>query len=172
MIDIGARQNEMNSIKQVPVSVAQALVKGGQTAIEGAILGSKQPWYKSDLPGETSRKNVQAHLQWHAFEIAKLAGTPNAMYKSGEDLKKYTMLAFQESNAVEEGAAYLDKAWTSMWSEIAAALAALPKEVAKKVGEVASGLLTGLMPVWGWALLGVGVLGTLIAGLYFGGRRR
>jgi nitrate reductase NapE component len=153
----------MDALKQVTVSIAEPLLRGGQTAINNAINGAKQPWYKPDLPGDNSRAIVKGKLDWHASTLAPLASTPNAMYASGEDLKQWVLAAFREANAVEEGSAQLQKAWDQMWSDIADAAKALPKEVAKFVGDVSSNVVKGLtgLPIWAWALIATGVVGAL-----------
>lgn len=148
MFDFNIEQRRMDAIKQVPVSVAQALLQGGMAAINGAIAGAKQSWYKADLPGNNSRSNVLGHLQWHASALAPLVMTPNAMYSSGDDLKSWVLAAYREANAVEAGAAYLESAWNTMWADIARAIAALPKEIADKISEIMPAYLK-----WG---LGIG----------------
>ena len=168
MEDIGKRQAEMNRLKNVPVAIAQVLLKYGQQAINKAIEGAKQPFYKFNLPGENARANVQGKLQWHANAISQLLSTPDAMYASGDDLKKYVMQAFIEQNSVEEGAndptwskAWGD--WANMWEEVGRVLAKLPKAVAKAVGDLAGDIVKGVtgVPIWGWAIIGAGVLGAL-----------
>lgn len=158
-VDIAAEQKQMNALKPVTVRVAHALLKGGQLAINGAITGAKQPWYKADLPGATARDNVFWKLKWHEQSLAELPpGDPNRLYAPGEDLKKWTMQSFIEGNAVEEGAAYLDQAWTTMWKEIGDAIAALPAEARKALASATSGVvesITGL-PLWAWAGIAVG----------------
>lgn len=159
--DFNVESKRMDSLKQVTVGVAQELLKGGQAAIDGAIAGAKQPWYKPNLPGDASRATVKGKLQWHAATLAPLVGNKNAIYASGEDLKHWVLMAFREANAVEEGAAYIQSAWDEMWSQIAKAVAALPHDIAKKVGDVSFDIVkaaTGV-PVWGWAIIGTVVLG-------------
>lgn len=138
MFDIAARQKDMNSLKQMPVSIAQILLKNGQQVISRAILVANM----MKLPGPTARKNCSDHLQWHADTLAKLASSPNMLYASGDDLKKWVMQAFIEENAVEEGAAYLDQAWGQMWAEIGQKIAELPANVAAAVSEAAEGAAT------------------------------
>ena len=164
MIDIADAQRKMNALKPVTVRVAKALLRGGQEAIEGALKGAKRPFYQADLPGGTARDNVKWKLKWHADHIAPVAGDPNRLYDAGDDLKKWTMQAFVEANAVEEGAAYLDEAWSAMWAEIGAALAALPAEVRQALAKAVSGTVeavTGL-PLWAWGLIAAG--GTALLG--------
>lgn len=166
MIDIGSAQLKMNGLKPVTVRIAQLLLKGGQDAINGAIAGARQPWYKKNLPGETARQEVFWKLDWHKNAIAQASGgSPNAIYQPGDDLKKWAMQAFIEANAVEEGAAYLDAVWVQMWKDIGQALAELPAEIRKAVfsgTNWAVQSVTGL-PIWAWGLIGVGAVAGLIA---------
>lgn len=133
--DVGAEQKKMNALKTVPVRVAQPLLKYGMQTIDQARKTADD----KNLPGKTARDNVYWKLQWHKQALQAVAGNLDAIYMSGDDLKHWVMQAFIEANAVEEGAKALDDAWSAMWSEIGAAIAALPKEVAKTVGEVAVG---------------------------------
>ena len=160
MIDIQSAQAEMNALKPVTVRVARALLTGGQKAIDGAIAGAKQPWYKSDLPGVKRRDEVAGKLRWHAETLAKITGDPNALYRSGDDLKRWTMNAYIEANAVSEGAAYLNMAWSQMWQEITAALAAIPRQVRDAMIAAASGTVEAVtgIPIWGWFALGIATL--------------
>lgn len=198
--DIAARQHQMNNLKPVTVSVAKVLLKYGQQAINKAITGAKQPWYRADLPGDTNRKNVQGKLQWHAAAIAALGNSDqNALYKSEADLRKWVMQAFIEENAVEEGNAQAAQMWSlawsdweNMWVEVGVALAALPKQVLEAAGTYSRELVntavksaTGL-PTWvittgiigGAFLIGLGLVkilsgptGGAIVGTYLGHRR-
>jgi hypothetical protein len=147
MFDIASEQHRMNALKQVPVSVAKSLLKGGQQVIANAITLADA----KNLPGSTARKNVQDHLLWHANAIK---GAPESIYASGEDLKKWTMEAFIESNSVEDGAAWIGDAWNQLWSDIEANIKALPATVAKTVGNVVS----AVVPWWVWPV-GAGVVG-------------
>lgn len=155
-IDVQSRQREMNAIKQVPVSVADVLVKRGQEAIDYAIRMAKRfdpdaamiPFAKQKtLPRESARDNVYWKLKWHADELKKYVGKPNEIYPHGNDLKKWTIEAYVEANAVDAGSAYIDAAWAQMWREIADALAKLPKDLADKVNNI--------MPTWVKAVIGV-----------------
>lgn len=159
-IDVAAYEHQMNALKQVPVSVARILVRSGSAAITNAIATAKQPWYKPNLPGETERNNVMWKLKWHDDALAKLTDG-NAMYGSGDDLKKWVLAAYLDANAAEEGAAWIAPMWTQMWTEIGAAIAALPKAIAEKVNETAGALLG--MPIWVIVLSGIGVLGVGVA---------
>jgi len=160
MFDIASAQRKMNALpKKVTVRMAKALLAGGQEAITGAQAIAAQ----KSLPGGTARDNVAAHLSWHNDKLARMTGSPNAFYDPGQDLAKYVMMAFIEANAAEEGATYLDQAWSQMWQEIANAIAALPSDIRKAVVSAASGAIetiTGL-PVWAWALIAVGSVGLL-----------
>lgn len=162
MFDIQAAQKKMNALpKQITVRMAQALLKGGLEAIDGAIALAKQ----KNLPGGTARNNVAAHLHWHGEKILTMVGgSPNAFYDPGQDLAQWTMRAFVEANAAEEGAAYLDAAWTQMWVEIAKAIEALPKQIRDAVMKTAGGFIEGVtgLPVWAWLLIIVG--GTALVG--------
>lgn len=165
MFDIGNAQRNMNDLKPVTIEIARILLQGGQDAINGAVSGAKQPWYKSDLPGDTNRKEVAGKLQWHASNLAKFSSSSPAMvYPSGDDLKKWTMAAYIEANAVEEGAAYLEDSWQKMWSEISSKLKAMPRAALSTTGDVVE-TVTGV-PVWAWALGGVGVVALLGFAIY------
>ncbi len=167
--DIASSQKAMNTLKQVTVNVAQALLKGGQGAINYARTIADQ----RGLPGGTARDNVYWKLQWHQNTLKPLSATPNAMYGAGDDLKKWVMQAFIEANAVEEGAAYMDQAWDNMWREIGAALAALPKEIAKKVQDAAAPITTAVKWTY-WIAIGtaVAVLGIIATGAGYGIKQR
>lgn len=141
MFDFNVEQRRMDSLQQFPETIAQSLLVAGQAAIDGAIAGAKQPWYRSDLTGATSRQGVQARLQQEAITVASLVNTPNAPYPSPDTLKSAVLAAFREANAVSEGAAYLDTAWSKMWAEIGAKIAALPKQFADKISEAMPGYL-------------------------------
>lgn len=158
MIDTGAWAKQMNTLKQVPVSVARIMAKSGLDAITRAQAGAKQPWYVADLPGETRRNEVAWKLRWHDETLAKLLDN-NAMYASGDDLKKWVLNAYLEANAVEEGAGWIATAWGRMWNEITAAIAALPKIIAAKVNETAASLFG--LPGWAVGLGAVGLIGLL-----------
>jgi hypothetical protein len=151
-VDVATWQRQMNTLKQVPVSVAKILLKSGRDAITRA----KSIAAANNLPGGGARDNTAWKLQWHAETLSKLSD-PNAMYSSGEDLKKWVLAAYVEANAAEEGALWIAAAWSQMWSEIGAAIANLPKIIAQKINEAAGELLG--MPVWIVALGGLGILG-------------
>jgi len=164
--NIQSSQRQMNTIKQVTVAIGRAMVKGGQKVASETIASAEGGWLQKELPGVTSLKNTQGHLQWHADAIAKLSD-PTAIYASGDDLKKWCMQAFIDANAVEEGRARQEQIWSDMWTEIGAALAALPAAVAKtivslpgKAFEAVTGIPSWIFWIGGAAvfvLLGVGV---------------
>lgn len=154
--DLKVEQDKFNQLKQVPISIARALLKGGQAAIDEAIKGAKQPWYKPDLTGATNRSNVKAHLEWHANALSGLTDT-NAMYASGQDEIKWVRQAFIEANSVEAGNETLNAAWDLMWIEVAASLKALPREIADRVGST----IWGILPWYAWAGIAVGGAGLL-----------
>lgn len=157
-IDIGSKTKELNALKPVTISVARIMLRGGQAAINSAInIGNTKK-----LPGSTSRENVKWKLDWHSRDdgggLAKSLD-PNAIYAYADDLKKWVIQAFIEDNAVEEGAVFLDQAWSKMWSDMAANIASLPKDVRDKASEGVE-WITGV-PTWGWAIGGAAVLGLL-----------
>ncbi len=171
--DIAAKQQQMNSIKRVTVSIARALLRGGQQVAAATIETAKGGFLQRELPGITSLKKTASHLDWHAAELAKMSD-PTSFYAPGEDLKKWTMQAFIDANSVEEGRASQEQIWQDMWTDIGAALIALPGDVAQGVGKavgqvvkaaaagLAGGVAEGLgIPTWvlvaGGAALVVGV---------------
>ncbi len=154
-IDIAAYQRQMNTLKQVPASVAQIMLGSATQAITSAIARATA----LNLPGAQTRDNVMWKLRWHQDQLAPRADLhPETIYPHGDDLKKWVLAAYVEANAVEEGAGWITGAWSRMWSEIGAALARLPVAVAAKVNETA-GALFGI-PLWAMALgaLGVGAV--------------
>jgi hypothetical protein len=174
MFDLNTVQGNMNALSPVTVEIARILLGTGRSTISQALVGAKQPWYKSDLPGDSARKNVQAHLAWHANNIASIHGVDEqtTAYTAGDDLKKWVTEAFIEANAVEEGAAWLDAAWDQMWAEIQAKLAAIPRAIGQAAasviktaaGAAAEGAAAGFgIPTW---LLYVGVGATVLGGGY------
>lgn len=141
MLDVGALQQQFNGLKQVPVSVARIFVQSGTDAINHAIsvANSKHSIITGDFPGGNDRAQVQGKLQWHANNLQSFTD-PNAMYTSGDDLKHWVFESFAESNAADEGAAWIDSVANSMWTAVKQAMAALPKEVSDATQVVASGL--------------------------------
>jgi muconolactone delta-isomerase len=73
-------------------------------------------------------------------------------------------MAFREANSVEEGAKYIDQAWSKMWTEIAEEIKKLPAMLRDKVGDTVK-ILTGL-PLWAWITIGVGTLAVVGGGIY------
>lgn len=183
MFDIGAAQLKMNTLKPVTVGAAKALIHGGQQVISVAQEMSRA----SDLPDTNTLATTAGHLHWHQQKLAGLKDD-KAIYDSADDAKKWTMQAFIESNAVEEGAAYLDEAWSQMWTEIGQNLASVPSKVISYAGGVVSTAVksvTGL-PMWAWSLVIIGGVGLVgygaykilsssggqnVLGAYFGARR-
>jgi hypothetical protein len=162
-IDMGQAQNRMDDLKVVTIGVAQALLKGGYDAINGAISGAKQPFYKPNLPGDTARQTALGKLNWHRDNLAKFVDK-TAPYPNANDLKKWVMQSYIEANAVEEGALYISQAWGAMWAEIESEIAKLPqkfRDAAKKAIETVTGV-----PVWGWALVGVGAV-SIVGGIVY-----
>jgi hypothetical protein len=155
-IDTGAWQRQMNTIKQVPVSVARIMLRSGQDAITRAQAIAAA----NNLPGDTARQNVKWKLAWHAESLANQKD-PNAMYSSGDDLKKWALAAYVEANAAEEGAYWIAQAWSAMWSEIGAAIRALPVQIAQEVNKTAGALLG--LPIWAIVVGAVGVVGLGVA---------
>lgn len=183
--DIGTQQNQMDSLKVVPVGVAQVLLQRGQAAINYARVVAT----KLGLPdgGGKKRDEVYWKLKWHEAELNKVAPTAlgvylqyqrdsNAFKQAGvslaahyahaNDLKKWVMRAYVQANAVEEGSAAMTAAWSSMWVEIGAALAAFPAAALKEVAWYAK-LTT-------WAIIGAGVigLGLIATGVIVGAKNR
>ncbi len=172
--DIAEKQRQMNTLRRVPVCVARALLKGGLEVAAATIRTAQGGLFERELPGITTLKKTQAHLQWHAAALAKLPD-PTAIYVSGDDLKKWVMQAFIDSNAVEEGRARQDEIWRQMWSDIGTAVASLPADVAQAAGAltmaVAGGLVEGVaagvgVPSWVVWAGGTAALGLLGLGAY------
>jgi hypothetical protein len=161
--DIGQLQLQMNTLKQVTVGIARALVKGGQSVAKQTIDEATA----NDLPGITSLKNTQAHLQWHANKLSGLSD-PTAMYDSSDDLKKWAMQAWIDANAVDEGAGYQQQAWDDMWTEIGTNLVSLPAKVANTVMAIPGQIVKGVtgIPLWAWILGGVGLVVLVGVGVF------
>lgn len=158
-IDIQQSQRQMNDLKAVTVGVAQALLKGGYDAINGAIRRAQE----KGLPLASSRDKVLGKLNWHRDNLGKFADRM-APYPSANDLKTWVMQAFIETNAVEEGSLYADQAWAQMWNEISTELAKMPQKIREETAKVIANV-TGI-PVWGWALVATGGL-VLIGGVLY-----
>lgn len=172
--DIAAHQRQLNTLKQVTVSIGRALLRGGQQVARQTIKSAQGGWFERELPGLTSLKKTQGHLDWHAAELAKQSD-PTAIYAPGQDLKKWVMQAFIDSNAIEEGRAYQEQIWQDMWTEIGEELAKLPARTVAFVAETAgtltraagSGLAAGLgIPPWLFWTGGAVALGAVGLGTY------
>jgi hypothetical protein len=172
MFNIAQAQRNMNDLKPVTVEIARILLRSGWTTIKGAIelAQSKSVFLAShplgqELPGATARNNVLGHLQWHLNTLATpeyANAAPHTIYKHGDDLKKWTMQAYIEADAVEEGREALERTWNAMWEEIRAELRNIPVAVLAKAGSLTSGIVevvTGV-PLWAWILGGL----TVVAG--------
>lgn len=150
---ISDRAVKMAQLKKVPVSIAQALVAGGQAVIAQAnklaVRIDPLTGVPGILPGGTARDKVAQKLQWHADTLrkfiqdsTKVIGAVDkfsaaTIYPQGDDLKSQVLQAYTELDAVVEGLDTLDHAWTAMWDEIETRLAALPKAVLAAVKEAA-----------------------------------
>ena len=163
---VSDRAVQMGKLREVPVSVANSLLKGGQNAIQQAMLTAAV----SDLPGQTARENVFWKLKWHEDNLKKFTDK-NAIYTSGDDLKNWALQAFTEWDASVEGAEALNDAWWQMWKDIGTNLAALPVAVAKAAVSLAKSAEDAAKNVawyakwtyWiaiGAAVLGVGIIAT------------
>lgn len=179
--DIAAKQQQMNALKAPTVAIARALLKGGQRVAADTIKLATGGLFERELPGITSLKKTQSHLEWHAAQLAPQTLSPMASYAPGDDLKKWVMQAYIDSNAAAEGRSWQDQAialaasdWVEMWTEIGEELMKLPATIAQGVGKAvaqvakaaASGLAGGVadglgIPTWvlvaGGAALVVGV---------------
>lgn len=173
--NIAQAQRNMNDLKPVTVEIARILLRSGWTTIKSAIDLAEGNWrlgthpLGQDLPGKTARENVLGHLQWHMNTLASpeyATAKEFTIYKPGDDLKKWVMQAYIESNAVEEGREALERAWNEMWEEIRAELRKIPAAVLAAAGSLASSIVEGItgVPLWAWILGGV----TITAGLGYG----
>lgn len=165
---------DVDGLKPVTTEIASIMLRGGLVAINGAIAGAKQPWYRPDLPGNTRRSDVLGKLRWHVDNLRKFEESSKIVYPQAADLKKWVLEAFVEANAVEEGAAYLDTAWKKMWDEIAEALRRVPKEILKAAGVGFSALVeaaTGI-PLWGWGLILTGTAAAVGTTIYLAKRTK
>lgn len=158
--DIAAETQKMNALKQVPVSVAQVLLRNGQDAINHAITVAKS----KNLPNQNTLNVNFYKLQWHQTELAKYAATPFAIYPSADDLKKWVMEAFINANATDVGAEWVSNGLSKMWAEIRTAIAALPAQARAAVSAAVEGI-TGV-PLWAWGVGGVAVVGLLGFAVY------
>jgi hypothetical protein len=172
--DIAEKRQQFNTLKQVPVCVARALLRGGQQVAAATIEIAKGGIFQRELPLLNTLKGTQAHLAWHQAQLDKLQD-PAALYAPGEDLKKWVMQAFIDANAVEEGRAHQEQIWRAMWSDVGEAIASLPADAAKAVGQVARGLAQGIVsgaadglgvPPWVLWAGGAAALGLAGLGVY------
>jgi hypothetical protein len=101
---------------------------------------------------------VQDHLKWHEDNLKKFSDL-KAPYPGGEDIKKWTMRAYIENNAVSEGNWFFS--WQAMWDRIKVALSQAIRDgvkfAASATGEVVS-TVTGV-PTWVWLVGGAVVVG-------------
>jgi len=175
MFNIAQAQRNMNDLKPVTVEIARILLRSGWTTIQLAITQARGDWklgahpLGQELPGQKARENVLGHLQWHMNTLAGREyadAAPHTIYKPGDDLKKWTMQAYIEANAVEEGRDALEASWNAMWEEIRAELRKIPVAVLAAAGSLASGIVEGVtgVPLWAWILGGV----TIAAGVGYG----
>lgn len=160
--DIQMKQREMKGLKQVTVGVAQALLGGGQRAIDLARQLSQNYSFPKDNLRDIEES--RGKLAWHAAAVAAQAATPQALYAHGDDLKKWVVQAFIEANVAEEGAITYEgmtvgQMWEDMWTVVKKELAKLPAALRSAI---AAGIetVTGV-PAWAWAVGSVAVLGLL-----------
>lgn len=165
--DIAAKQRQMNTLKQVTVSIARAMVKNAQRVVMDTLRNAEGSVFQRALPGITTLKKTQGHLQWHADMLAAFAD-PTAMYPHADDLKKWTMQAFIDANAVEEGRGAQEQVWQDMWTEIGEELMKLPSTVARAVAAIPGAIVEGVtgIPMWAWTIGGITVLGLLGFAIY------
>lgn len=122
---IGQRAKQMAALKNVTVSIARSLLRGGQAAIvEADKVGTRDR--------ENHRANIRGHLQWHRDALDKAAATPDAVYASADDLKKWVLESYIEANVAREGRARAEQIWSEMWREIGAGIA----DYARRAGNV------------------------------------
>ena len=165
--DIAQSQRQMNTLKQVTVGIARALVKHGLQVADSTISTAEGGIFQSSLPGITTLKTTRSHVQWHSDKLASMKD-PTALYDSGDDLKKWVMQSFIDSNAVDEGRGEQEQIWSDMWTEIGENLASLPAKIANTVMEIPGKIVKGVtgIPLWGWIVGGVGIVVLLGVGVY------
>lgn len=143
---VSQRAMQMAKLKQVPVTVANTLLKYGANAITQAVGLAKV----ANLPGDANRQGVVDKLAWHSARLKETnaaidqmralgpaagAGDPDLQfYAPCEDLKAWVLTAFSEWDAAVEGAQAASDAWDELWAEIGRNLLALPKAVIDKAG--------------------------------------
>jgi hypothetical protein len=169
MFNIAQAQRNMNDLKPVTVEIARILLRSGWTTIKRAIELAEGDWRLGThplgqaLPGKAARENVQGHLQWHLNTLASAEyanAAPHTIYAPGDDLKKWTMQAYIEANAVDEGRSVFEQAWNAMWEEIREALRKIPVAVLATTGSLASSVIESVtgVPLWAWLLGGLTAL--------------
>jgi hypothetical protein len=168
--DLQQAQQQMNSIKQVTIGIAQGLLGGGQRAIDRAReLATKYNLPDSGRSLGKDRESIYWKLKWHADELAKHRSEPStSLYASGEDLKSWVIQAFIACNAAEQGQETNEEMttgqmWADMWIVVGKEAAKLPGELRHAISaaiETVTGIPTWVFWVTGGAivvLLGVGV---------------
>ena len=115
--DLKSETEKMNAQRVVSVDAARTMLATGQKIIDETIAASKGGWFSGPLPGETNRKTVKGHLDWHAQRLSGLPN-PQARYDAAEDLKKWVLQALIESNAIEDGRATRSRAWAEMFTKL------------------------------------------------------
>lgn len=160
--DVQLKRREMVGLRVVTISIAQALLGGGQRAIDLA----RQLAQKYSFPTDNVKDIDKAHwkLKWHEAEIAKQAATPQALYSHANDLKEWVIQAFIEANAAEEGAwthegMTVAQMWTDMWYVVQKELAKLPEAIRRGVSAGVYAV-TGV-PMWAWIVGGTAFVGLL-----------
>jgi hypothetical protein len=148
--DLNDLWRRMNTVKQPTVGIARILLRDGQaTAARTKTQGAT-------MRDAAERDKTYWALDWHAKELAK-ATDANAIYAPGDDLKKWVAQAYIDANSVEEGASWADANMSRMWSDIGAAIAALPQKVRDTVESAATALVPWYVWLGGAVLVG-GVL--------------
>lgn len=163
--NIASEQDKFNAQGPLSVQAAQAVLRAGLAAINNAISIANA----KNLPGPTERLNVLGKLNWHAAAIGKLTATPNLIYPSWQDLEKWTMAAFVDSDAVDEGSAAIDGAKELMWNDIVTAQSA--RQLAGEAWDSASAALqqplqTARTAAMWTGIAVVGVVGLVGYGVY------
>jgi hypothetical protein len=163
--NIQALQRQMNTLKQVTVAIARALVRGGQKVANETLVTAKGGLFERELPGITSLKNTQGHLQWHADKLSGF-NDPTALYDSSDDVKKWTMQAWIDANSAEEGRERQQQIWDDMWTEIGEELAKMPAKIVKAVVALPGQAFEAVTGIPSWAFWVGG--GVLVLGVGFG----
>ncbi len=140
MFDITSAARRMSGLKTVSVEIAKILIQRSMPVIKTAID------FGAGMPGNETRKNTLAHIEWHANELinqVRNGAKLNSVYAPGNDLKKWALQAFIEANGVEAGLDAAAANWNAMWEEITEALKNLPETAAKAVVSAAAGVAKG-----------------------------